>query len=350
MNPSTKHTILLVDDEESILRSLTILLQPYYNVICANNGANALKIINQENLSCIVSDYDMENGDGLFILKNMPKSSIVPFVLITGRGEKTLFKEFANNKVFFIYEKPIKVNIVEIIEQAISHYLTQKNLNRNSLLGRTTGQIIHDLNNNLGVIQLSSEIGKEKTADSFTKKLFERTLESTSKITTMIAKYKTFFNGNTQNIDYAEVSATNFIEKLTAELKNTALNKRASLTFENNSVNNPLIQIDSDLITQVLLNLINNSLYEISAQSHPWIKVSLSNSDKKVFIKVMDSGNGVESSILPNLFKEGYTSKGNNGTGMGLSYCKQIMNLHLGDVKYSLENNNTCFTLELPKL
>ena len=74
-----KESILLVDDNPSIIRCLKVLLGNNFNLLTANSGKEALEVLSKNNVQCIVSDYDMECGDGLFLLKNVPNKEI-PFL------------------------------------------------------------------------------------------------------------------------------------------------------------------------------------------------------------------------------------------------------------------------------
>lgn len=56
---SQRYTILVVDDEPASLRMFERLLRNHYNVICANNGEEALKILKKEKVSLLISDHRM---------------------------------------------------------------------------------------------------------------------------------------------------------------------------------------------------------------------------------------------------------------------------------------------------
>lgn len=99
-------------------------------------------------------------------------------------------------------------------------------------------------------------------------------------------------------------------------------------------------------VSQVIYNLVNNSIDEIKDLKDKWIKVgTLSRGDKQI-IFVEDSGVGIDESIVNRIFDPFYTTKAvGEGTGLGLGICKEIMLSHSGDLIYNNINNNTRFEM-----
>jgi signal transduction histidine kinase len=108
----------------------------------------------------------------------------------------------------------------------------------------------------------------------------------------------------------------------------------------------PEVEHDSDQIHQVLLNLLLNSIQAIDRKGT--ITVALDSEEDEVLISVSDTGRGISSEHLPNIFRPFYTTKG-NGTGLGLSLAKRIVEEHNGhiDVTSSI-GRGTEFVVTLP--
>lgn len=108
----------------------------------------------------------------------------------------------------------------------------------------------------------------------------------------------------------------------------------------------PEVEHDSDQIHQVLLNLLLNSIQAIDGKGT--ITVALDSEEDEVLISVSDTGRGISSEHLPNIFRPFYTTKG-NGTGLGLSLAKRIVEEHNGhiDVTSSI-GRGTEFVVTLP--
>ena len=104
-------------------------------------------------------------------------------------------------------------------------------------------------------------------------------------------------------------------------------------------------------ISQVFLNLINNSFYAVADDNHPWIKVDVKKREKNVVVEVSDSGLGIEPSVRQKLFQPFFTTKEvGEGTGLGLSISKGIIEEHGGNIYYDNTKPNTTFVIEFPML
>ena len=105
------------------------------------------------------------------------------------------------------------------------------------------------------------------------------------------------------------------------------------------------IQIDTKLIEQVLINLINNSIYALQGINDPVIEISCIVEPEKTVIVVSDNGKGIEEKIMNQIFIPFYTTK-KHGSGIGLSLSKNIMKKHGGNLLVSSEVGvNTTFSL-----
>jgi signal transduction histidine kinase len=108
----------------------------------------------------------------------------------------------------------------------------------------------------------------------------------------------------------------------------------------------PEVEHDSDQIHQVLLNLLLNAIQAIDGSGK--IVVELERRDGLVAIAVSDTGKGIRSEDLPNIFRPFYTTKG-NGTGLGLSLARRIVEEHQGRIEVtSSAGRGTKFTVLLP--
>ncbi|MCP4297884.1 MAG: response regulator [Proteobacteria bacterium] len=81
-------TVLLVDDEKVILASVgNHLTNEGYQVFTAGSGNEAVQTINEHHIDVIVTDLSMENGDGLFVLKEAKKRiADIRVIIVTGYG------------------------------------------------------------------------------------------------------------------------------------------------------------------------------------------------------------------------------------------------------------------------
>jgi nitrogen fixation/metabolism regulation signal transduction histidine kinase len=94
---------------------------------------------------------------------------------------------------------------------------------------------------------------------------------------------------------------------------------------------NASILIDTKLIEQVLINLINNSLHALEGITNPTITMGCIVEPSKTIVTLSDNGKGIEEKILNQIFIPFYTTK-KHGSGIGLSLSKNIMKKHGGNL------------------
>ena len=106
------------------------------------------------------------------------------------------------------------------------------------------------------------------------------------------------------------------------------------------------LTVDPDLIEQVLINLIINSVHALKDVENPSIKIlAIAGSNKRVNISVADNGQGIKPDIMEKIFVPFFTSK-KEGSGIGLSLSREIMRLHKGNITVkSKPGEETVFAL-----
>jgi two-component system nitrogen regulation sensor histidine kinase NtrY len=106
------------------------------------------------------------------------------------------------------------------------------------------------------------------------------------------------------------------------------------------------VTADEQLIEQVLINLIKNSIYALNDFKKGKIRLmAFYNKRGRITIQVIDNGPGILSDVLEKIFIPFFTTKP-SGSGIGLSLSRQIMRLHNGTITaHSKPNEETVFTL-----
>ena len=113
-----------------------------------------------------------------------------------------------------------------------------------------------------------------------------------------------------------------------------------------------IARMDARLITQLLINLINNAIKNTQTGSE--IRIISEKTDYCIEVHVKDNGPGIPDSMKPHIFEMFYTgqrniSDGRRGIGLGLALCRSIAEAHGGSI--ALTDNiptGCCFTLSLP--
>ena len=117
------------------------------------------------------------------------------------------------------------------------------------------------------------------------------------------------------------------------------------------------INIISQDIGRVLLNLYNNAFYAVNEKSkqpkqgyEPIVSVSTKKMGDKVEIVVTDNGNGIPQKVVDKIFQPFFTTKPTGqGTGLGLSLSYDIIKAHGGAIKVETkEGEGSEFVIQLP--
>jgi two-component system nitrogen regulation sensor histidine kinase NtrY len=107
-----------------------------------------------------------------------------------------------------------------------------------------------------------------------------------------------------------------------------------------------IIEADTNLLDQVLINLVVNAIEAVKDKPEPRIVLTaFVANNRKTIIKVADNGHGMAEELLDKIFIPFFSTK-KSGSGIGLSLCKQIMMLHKGNIHvHSREGEGTAFQL-----
>lgn len=119
-----------------------------------------------------------------------------------------------------------------------------------------------------------------------------------------------------------------------------------NVVIEVSPINSRLaLKADRKMVEQVIINLIGNSIHALEGQTGGKIILSADLTENELLINVRDNGPGIPEEILPSIFIPFFSTR-KNGTGIGLTLSKNIMQLHKGNISASsLEGEGTSFQL-----
>lgn len=214
-----------------------------------------------------------------------------------------------------------------------------------SLITHQWKQPLSILSTSIRAIQLKKEIGNysmellDKDLLNFLKHL-EYMNETIHTFGDFFAPHKL---KHTIKISDIQKSLYNLIQKSLASFGIT-LHISYSTDFELYTIKNELIQVLINLISNSKDALISNKIEDAK------IDINISQNDNKVYFEVIDNGGGMAQSVLDTLFVPYRTTKGANGTGLGLYMAKLIIQKSLdGDIVYENLNNCAKFTFWIAK-
>lgn len=154
-------------------------------------------------------------------------------------------------------------------------------------------------------------------------------------------------------MDFGNYDIVKVIEDITLSTVEYIENKGMSIIFDTD-VEEKIIGIDRENMERVMLNLLSNAVKFSKEKGEIYVK--LSDLGEKVRISVKDNGIGIPKNMHKKIFErfvqsESLFTRSHEGSGIGLSLVKSIMQAHGGQVYVkSKENRGSEFILELPNI
>lgn len=220
-----------------------------------------------------------------------------------------------------------------------------------SALGEMAGGVAHEINTPLAVIQMRTDQIMECMAD---KSLDDETLENCMKaIDQTVKRISKIVNGlrsfaRDGKKDPFEMYFVSKIVEDTFSLCREKFNNHGVL-LEYQAVGDVEISCRPGELSQVLLNLLNNSYDAIQTYSEKWVRVETAIQIDRISISVTDCGPGIPPDIQKKLMQPFFTTKEiGKGTGLGLSISRGIVEAHSGKIWIDSNCVNTRFVVELP--
>lgn len=104
------------------------------------------------------------------------------------------------------------------------------------------------------------------------------------------------------------------------------------------------LYVDAYQMEQVFINLFTNSIFALENHEKKQITISAEAKEKRFFIKIIDSGNGIDTEIEDKIFLPFFTTR-KEGAGIGLTLSKNILEAHGGYLAYQNNEEQTTFMI-----
>jgi len=407
--------ILVVDDRADNLISIEAILEKdNYNVVKANSGKAALKVLlTDHDFSLILMDVQMPELNGYetaTIIYERDKLKNIPIVFITANNydEDFMFKGYRMGGVDYIY-KPINPELLrakvavfvelysknqqlmlqekkllaaneflqkEIEERKVSEervkLLNEQLIANNESLKQMNEELdqfaymaSHDLQEPLRKIQVfSDKILRNNNFDADSEKYFGKIINSSKRMQHLINNLLDFSRHTVSTTDFKKTPLNELVKNALTELEVEIEKSNARINYDDL----PVVSAVPGLMQQLFYNLFSNAIkfrkpsvdLVIDVKAERMNPMDLSKFIKKgngknyYKITVQDNGIGFDDKYAEDIFrvfKRLHSYQEFEGTGVGLSICKKIIEKHNGFIKAESKiDDGATFIIGLPEM
>ncbi len=220
-------------------------------------------------------------------------------------------------------------------------------------LGEMASGVAHEINNPLSVIQMNAHhilkrLHSDKAEIPDLEQRIEKIYKTTQRIEKIIKGLRSFARDGAK--DPFDITSLKTIVEDTLELCAARMKSHDIELIIKNELPDIDIEARPIQLSQVLLNLLNNSHDAILELSEKWVELHIFQNQDFIRIQVTDSGQGIPLSIQEKLMTPFFTTKEpGRGTGLGLSISKGIIESHQGRFFIDNDCKNTRFCIDIPE-
>ena len=309
--------------------------------------------------------------DNLYLLLSAIVIYLTSFALIYFLLEKlitkkikTLYRIIHNYKINK-EDFPIKMNedILSSTEEDVKDWLNinkaeilklkEQELFRKEFLGNLSHELKTPIFNIQGYILTLLEGGLEDK--EINTKFLNRASKGVDRMTRIIEDLDviTKFESDRIELNFLNNNIVAISKEVIDDLEMKAKENDVMLRFNKKYSEAIMVKCDSDKITQVLSNLINNAINY--SKKEGYIELRFFDIEDNVLIEVSDNGIGINKEHIPRLFERFYRvdksrARNQGGTGLGLAIVKHIIEAHGQTINVrSTQNEGSTFSFTLKK-
>lgn len=336
----TSNKTLLVVDDEPLIRNLCVSALDNYNILLAEDGIQALTILDSHEVDIILSDVRMPNLDGLeLLLRVKEQQPDQAMILMTGYSDKATILEALKAGADDFINKPI--NILQLSTTVDKVYERQKirqeltNLKRiDKLKSDFLGLISHKLKTPATAISLFLQNiaeGIESPDDTNFKQMLSMVQAETVHLEHLIQDLLYFSEATLQNEEQPlePVNLSAVADQTAVALRLTADNRRIHFNTDLEHLQNlkPLM-LNPQKINFAVRALLDNAIKFTPEGGTVTIEGSIK--DKLVTLTVTDTGIGIPQHEIAKIFNKFYQVDPEQtgqvrGFGLGLYYAREFI-------------------------
>lgn len=355
-----KRDLLYVDDEPDNLVVFEAAFEDDFKIWSAGSGQEALTILEERPIPVVVSDQRMPamTGVELFAIMRRKYPHIQRIILTGYTDPEGMIDAINQGQVFHFVKKPWeRPFLLSILIRAFqAHDLSVANSSltdqlvlseRLALLGQATARLAHEMGNHLCLLPLIEYIEDNCQNDDNMLNLARLTRDSVQRLTEMVQEVKSFTQFQQQEFAKQFLPLSEVVHELVSFLRfdNTVPFQQILIGTRSD----PVVLGHKVKLQQVLLNLIKNAAYAIRGNPEGKIVLTVTSEGDEAVLQVADNGCGMPPEVQTKIWEPFFTTKGKEGTGLGLDISRKLIVSHGGTLTFtSTAGVGTTFEVRLP--
>ncbi len=290
------------------------------------------KPFKQPVLRIIVPVHHMQNLMGVIVLLSYQKRELNEEIEILEAISSQLSNAITRAE---LYQKNIRTvnELKNTLKELKETQIQLINSEKMASLGQLVAGVAHEINtpvasiksNNGIVAKLLTSIEDTELKEMLTD-INEIDKEAVSRISSIVTSLKKFVR-----LDEAELQEADINKELDLTLELIRHETKNRIEVIKNYGEIPVIKCFPNMLNQVFTNILINACQAIEGSGK--ITITTEYNDKKLIVKIKDTGRGIPQNQLNKIFTAGFTTKSSGvGTGLGLAICSKIIEKHNGEI------------------
>jgi C4-dicarboxylate-specific signal transduction histidine kinase len=220
-------------------------------------------------------------------------------------------------------------------------------VDRCAALGRSAARIAHEMGNQLCMLPLLEMIEEQYAGDADLIRTAEVARKTYERLVQLVGEVKAFVRFENEDAPLQKVRLSELLHELLDFLRfdNSFPYSRISLEIGEEAV----VRANRIKLQQVLINLLKNAAHAIRDRVDGRIALSLAVEPAAAEITVGDNGCGMTPELAERIWEPFFTTKGDEGTGLGLDIVKSIIESHGGQIACrTAPGAGAAFAIRLP--
>ena len=362
-NKSGKHLILIIDDEEALRDGCSQVLEKAgYAVLTAEQGIEGIKLAREHLPDMAFIDLKMPNISGMEIIEILSRDiPDIVLVMITGFATIVSAVEAMQKGAYDYLPKPFNPDQLRALaKRGLEHRNLKIETKRlrveKDLMERNFITFVsHEMRSPLVVIRQYIEALNEIAGDRFdkdVKEIIERCRKRIQNLEELVEHWLDIsrIEDGTFAQQKVSLSLDSIISRSVEEM--IPLCRKRGISLETNIPQKlPQITGDAESLVRVFTNIIGNATKYTPEGGK--ITVTCQHDEFYINVSIADTGMGIPpdklSLIFEPFFRCGEKNEKHSGSGLGLTFCKKIMESHKGCIAVSSkEGEGTTFVLTFP--